>query len=68
VCDTDVFKSDIELLCALEEVRADAVGYGFTLGDELSSVKLSDDSFENFVSDRGEDTLIVVCTKGLCYR
>jgi hypothetical protein len=33
VSDGDVFEGDVELGCALEEVVADSVGDGFTLGD-----------------------------------
>lgn len=33
VGDGDVFEGDVELGCALEEVVADSVGDGFTLGD-----------------------------------
>jgi hypothetical protein len=33
VGDGDVFEGDVELRCALEEVVADSVGDGFTLGD-----------------------------------
>lgn len=39
--------------------------YLFTLGDELGGVELGDDGLEDFVSDGGEDTLVVVETEGL---
>lgn len=65
VGDGDVLKGDVELRGALEEVVADAVGDGFTLGDELGGVELGDDRLEDFVSDGREDTFIVVCTVGL---
>lgn len=51
--DGDVLEGDVELLGALEQVAADAVGDGFTLGDELGGVELGDDGFEDFVSDGG---------------
>lgn len=58
--DGDVFELDVELLGALEKVGADAVRDGFSLGDEFGGVELGDDGFEDFVSDRGEDTLVIV--------
>lgn len=58
--DRDVFKGDVEFLGALEEVGADAVGDGFSLGDELGRVELGDDCFEDFVADGGENTFVVV--------
>jgi hypothetical protein len=63
--DTDVLEGDVEFLCAFKEVCTDAVGHGFTLGDEFGGIKLSNDGFENFIPYGGEDALIVVCTKGL---
>jgi hypothetical protein len=35
------------------------------LGDELGGVELCDDGFEDFVSDGGEDALVVVLAKVL---
>lgn len=55
-----ILESDVEFLCALEQVGSDAIGDSFTLGDELGGVELRDYSFEDFVSDGWEDTLIVV--------
>lgn len=60
MCDRDVFEGDVELVGALKKVGADAVGHGFTLGDEFCGVELGDDGLENFVADGGEDTLVVV--------
>jgi hypothetical protein len=65
MCDRDILQSDVELLCTLEQVAADAVGDGLTLGDELCGVELGDNSFEDFVSDGGEDTLVIVLTEVL---
>ena len=55
------------LNCAarLSKVGTDAVGDGFTLGDEFGGVELGDDSLQDFVSDGGEDTLIIIGTVGL---
>ena len=68
MCDADVFEGDVEFVGALEQVGTDAVGNGFTLGDEFCGVKLGDNGFEDFVADGGEDTLVVVETEVLsCY-
>ena len=50
---------------ALEQVGADLVGDGLALGDELGGVELGDDGFEDFVTDGGEDTLVVVLAEVL---
>lgn len=63
--DGDILKGDVEFGGAAEEVGANAVGDGFTLGDEFGSIELGDDGLENFVSDRGEDTLVVILTEVL---
>ena len=63
--DGDILEGDVELGGAAEEVGADAVGDGFTLGDEFGGIELGDDGLEDFVSDRGEDTLIVILTEVL---
>lgn len=60
MCDGNVFEGNIEFLGAAEEVITDAVGDGLTLGDEFCGVELSDDGFEDFVADGGQNTLIVV--------
>jgi len=36
------------------------LGDGLALGDEFGGVKLGDYSFEDFVTDGGEDTFIVI--------
>lgn len=60
MCDGDVFEGDVEFVGALEQVGADAVADGFALGDEFGGVELGDDGFEDFVTNGGEDTLVVV--------
>jgi hypothetical protein len=60
VCDGDVFEGDVELVGALEQIGADAVRDGLTLGNELGGVELRDDGFEDFVTDGGEDSLVIV--------
>lgn len=67
MCDGDVLEGDVELVGALEELGSDAVADGFTLGDEFCGVELCDDGFEDFVSDGGEDTLVVVETEILTF-
>jgi hypothetical protein len=60
VCDGDVFEGDVELVGALEQIGADTVRDGLTLGNELGGVELRDDGFEDFVTDGGEDSLVIV--------
>jgi hypothetical protein len=60
VCDGDVFEGNVELAGALEQVGADLVGDGLTLGDELGGVELGDNGLEDLVTNGREDTLIVV--------
>jgi hypothetical protein len=65
VCDGDVLERDVELLRSLHEVGADAVADGLSLGDELGGIELGDDGLEDFVSDGGEYSLIVVLAEVL---
>jgi hypothetical protein len=65
VRDGHIFERDVELASALEEVVPDAVGDGLSLGDELGGIELGHDGFEDFVSDGGEDALVVVQTEVL---
>ena len=60
MCDGNILEGDVELVGALEQVCADLVGDGLTLGDELGGIELRDDGLENLVSDRRQDTLVVV--------
>lgn len=61
--DGHIFESDVELLCPFDEIRSDPIRYGFTLRDEFGGVELGDDRLEDFIPDRGENTLIVVLTE-----
>ena len=63
--DGDILEGDVELGSTAEEVGTDTVGDGFTLGNKFGGIKLGDDGLEDFVSDRGEDTLIVILTEVL---
>ena len=63
VCDGDVLERNVELVGALEQIGANPVRHGFSLGDELCSIKLGDNGFEDFVSNGGEDPLVVVQTE-----
>jgi hypothetical protein len=65
VGDGNILESDVELLGTLEKVGADAVADGFTLGDELGGVELSNDRFQDLVSDGWKNTFIIVLTKAL---
>lgn len=58
--DGNVLESNVELLGALEEIGTDAVADGLTLGNKLGSIELGNDGFENFVTNGGKDTLIVI--------
>lgn len=63
--DGDVLQGDVELGGALHQVGADALRDGLALGDELGGVELRDDGLEDFVSDGGEDSLVVVLAEVL---
>jgi len=63
MCYRDIFESDVEFLCALEQIAANAVADGFTLCDEFGGVELCDDRLEDFVTNGWKDTLIVIRTK-----
>lgn len=43
--DGDVFEGNVELVGALEQVGANAVRDGLSLGDELCGIELGDDGF-----------------------
>jgi hypothetical protein len=58
----DILEGDVELSGTLHKVGADAVGDSFTLRDELGGVELGHDGLEDFVTDGGEDTLVVIGT------
>jgi hypothetical protein len=61
----NILQGNVELGCTAKEVGTDTVGDGFTLGNEFGSIELGDDGLEDFVSDRGKDTLIVILTEVL---
>lgn len=58
----DILQGDIKLRGTLKKVGTDAVGYGLTLCDKLGGVELGDDGLEDFITDGGENTLVVVGT------
>lgn len=58
-----ILESDVELLSALQQVRSYSVGDGFSLCDELGSIELGDDGLEDFISNGGQHTLIVIRAK-----
>jgi hypothetical protein len=65
VGDRAILEGDVELGGAAEEVGTDTVGDSFTLGDEFGGIELCDDGLEDFVSDRGKNTLIIILTEVL---
>lgn len=66
MCDGNVFKCDVKFFGALEKVSANPGGYLFSLSNQLSGVKLCNDSLKYFVANGWQDTLIIVETKVLC--
>lgn len=65
VRDRDILERNVELGGTAGKLALDALGDSFTLGDELSGVELGHNSLEDFVTDGGEDTLVVVDTEVL---
>jgi hypothetical protein len=65
VSDGDILEGDVELSGTLHQVGTDAVGDSFTLCDQLGGVELGHDGLEDFISNRGENTLVVIGTVGL---
>lgn len=65
MCNGDIFEGDVEFLGTLEEVGSDAVGDGFTLSDEFCGIELSYDGLQDFVTDGGEDSLVVILAEVL---
>jgi hypothetical protein len=65
VRDGHVLERNVELGRALDQVRLYAVRYGLSLCDELCGVELGYDGLEDFVADRGQDSLVVVCAEVL---
>ena len=65
VSNRDVLECDVELPSTLHQVGTDAVGDSLTLCDEIGGVELGHNGLEDFVSDGGENTLIIIGTIGL---
>lgn len=59
----DVVEDEVEPPRPAGEVFTDKTGDHLTLGDELGSVELGDDGFEDFVDDGRENAFIVVGTE-----
>jgi hypothetical protein len=57
--DRNILEQDIELPRTGQQVLPDLGRNNLTLGDQLGSIELSYGSFQNFVSDRRKNTLIV---------
>lgn len=65
MCNGNILEGNVELVGALEQVGADLVGDSLTLGDELGGVELRNDGLEDFVTNGGQNTLVVVETEVL---
>ena len=65
VGDGNVLERNVELGGALDEVGADALRDGLALGDELGGIELGDNGLEDFVTDGGENTLVVILAEVL---
>jgi hypothetical protein len=61
----NILQGDVELGGTEGKVVANAIRDSLSLGNEFCSVELSDDGLEDFVTNGGEDSLIVVGTKVL---
>jgi hypothetical protein len=61
MCDGNILEGDVELLGTLEKIGSYSVADCFSLGDEF----WGDDRFQDFVSNGGENTLIVILTEVL---
>lgn len=59
----DIIEHDVELGGSQREVLSDKSGNILTLGNELGSVKLGDDTLQDLVDNRREDSLIVIGTE-----
>jgi hypothetical protein len=46
-----ILEGNVELCGAAGQIAADALGDGFSLGDELGGIELSDNGLEDFVAD-----------------
>jgi hypothetical protein len=65
VGDGNILKSDVELGSTKSKVVSNSLRDSLSLGDELCGIELGDDSLQDFVSNRGEDSLIVIGTEVL---
>lgn len=63
--DGDVLEGNVELGSAEGEVVLDSSRNGFTLCDQLCGIELGDDGLQDFISDRRQDSLIVINTEVL---
>ena len=62
-CEGNIIKHDIESCGSSGKIFSNQSCYILTLSNELTRVELSYHTLEDFVDDRWEDTLIVVCAK-----
>ena len=60
----DIIKHDVELGGSEREILSDQSGDVLTLGDKLGGVELGDNTLQDLVHNRWEDSLVVVGTEG----
>ena len=65
--DGHIFQSYVEFGSTFQEIGPDTCADCFSLGNKFRSIELSDNSFEDFVTDGRKDTLIIVKTEGLWF-
>jgi hypothetical protein len=65
VGDGNILKSDVELGSTESKVVSDSFRDSLSLSDELCSIELGDDGLQDFVTNGGEDSLIVIGTEVL---
>ena len=56
----DIIKHDVELRSSQREVLSDKSGNILTLGDKLGSVELCDNTLQDLIDDRWENSLVVI--------
>ena len=56
----DIIKHDVELRSSQREVLSDKSGNILTMGDKLGSVELCDNTLQDLIDDRWENSLVVI--------
>lgn len=63
VGDGDIVQDKVEAAGSSGQVVTDQTGNHLSLSNQLRGVELSDDRFEDFIDNRREDSLVVVCSE-----